>query len=109
MKFKITRAKENNFESGLRGFFAYKNLGIEDATAGNFGANVIKAIEGKHANGEWHYHKLNYHQPSCYLFLILFELGDFICNNFVLCLIGRLKKTQRQRVNKSRERNRRAP
>ena len=26
MKFKITRAKENNFESGLRGFFAYKNL-----------------------------------------------------------------------------------
>ena len=24
----------------------------------DFGANVIKAIEGKHANGEWHYHKL---------------------------------------------------
>ena len=54
MKFKITRSKENNFESGLRGFFAYKNLGIEEATSGGFGANVIKAIEGKHANGEWH-------------------------------------------------------
>ena len=60
MKFKITRSKENNFESGLRGFFAYKNLGIEEATSGGFGANVIKAIEGKHANGEWHYHKLNF-------------------------------------------------
>ena len=34
MKFKITRSKENNFESGLRGFFAYKNLGIEEATSG---------------------------------------------------------------------------
>ena len=60
MKFKITRANENNFETGLRGFFAYKNLGIEEATSGNFGAHVIKAIEGKHANGEWHYHKLNF-------------------------------------------------
>ena len=54
MKFKITRANENSFDSGLRGFFAYKNLGIEEATSGNFGANVIKAVEGKHANGEWH-------------------------------------------------------
>ena len=60
MKFKITRANENKFESGLRGFFEYKNLGIEDATSGNFGANVIKAIEGKHANGEWHYHKVDF-------------------------------------------------
>ena len=60
MKFKITRANENMFESGLRGFFEYKNLGIEEATSGNFGANVIKAIEGKHANGEWHYHKVNF-------------------------------------------------
>ena len=60
MKFKITRANENDFDAGLRGFFAYKNLGIEEATSGNFGANVIKAIEGKHANGEWHYHKLNF-------------------------------------------------
>ena len=60
MKFKITRNKENTFESGLRGFFEYKNLGISEATDGNFGANVIKAIEGKHANGEWHYHKLKF-------------------------------------------------
>ena len=60
MKFKITRANENGFDAGLRGFFAYKNLGIEEATSGNFGANVIKAVEDKHANGEWHYHKLDF-------------------------------------------------
>ncbi len=58
MKFKITRANENKFESGLRGFFEYKNLGIEDATFGNYGANVIRAINGKNANGKWHFHKL---------------------------------------------------
>ena len=27
MKFKITRANENKFESGLRGFFEYKGKG----------------------------------------------------------------------------------
>ena len=60
MKFKITRANENKFESGLRGFFEYKNLGIEDATSGSFGANIIKAIKGNHANGEWHFHKVDF-------------------------------------------------
>ena len=64
MKLKITRANENKFESGLRGFFEYKNLGIEEATSGNFGANVIRAIEGKHANGEWHYHKAIRRRPA---------------------------------------------
>ena len=58
MKFKITRNNENSFKRGLRGFFEYKDLGIKEATNGNFGANVIKAVDGKHANGEWHYHKL---------------------------------------------------
>ena len=43
------------------------------------------------------------------IFLILLELGDLICNNFVLCFLGWLKKTQRQRVDKNRESNGRAP
>ena len=60
MKFKITKANDSSFEPGLRGFFEYKNLGIEEATSGDFGANVIKAVDGKHANGEWHYHKLTF-------------------------------------------------
>ena len=60
MKFKLVRNNENNFESGLRGFFEYKNLVIEDATEGNYGANVIRAIHGEHANGEWHFHKLKF-------------------------------------------------
>ena len=60
MKFKITRANDSSFETGLRGFFEYKNLGLDEATSGDFGANIIKAVHGKHVNGEWHYHKLNF-------------------------------------------------
>ena len=60
MKFKISRASEVNFVSGLRGFFQYRNLGIDEATAGNFGANVIEAVPGKKTEGTWHYHKLKF-------------------------------------------------
>ena len=48
MKFKITRAKENKFESGLRGFFSYKNLGIEEATK----QSVTKTVLQKFMNRE---------------------------------------------------------
>ena len=60
MKFKISRAEEKNFDSGLRGFFKYRNLGIAEATSDDFGANVIRAIQGQKSKGEWHYHKLKF-------------------------------------------------
>ena len=60
MKFKVIKGKKNKFKSGLRGFFKYKNLGIEDATLGDYGANIIRAINGKQSQGEWHYHKLKF-------------------------------------------------
>ena len=60
MKFKLVRGNKKQFESGLRGFFQYKNLGIEEATNGDYGANVIRAIDGKHAKGDWHFHRLKF-------------------------------------------------
>ena len=60
MKFKISRADENKFDSGLRGFFKYRDLGIEEGTEGEFGANIIKAVPGEHAKGDWHYHLLDF-------------------------------------------------
>ena len=81
MKFKLVRGKENNFESGLRGFFQYKDLGIEEATDGNYGANVIRAIDGKHANGEWHFHKLKFQMVYILKGWVKFEYegeGEFI-------------------------------
>ena len=76
MKFKISRAKGQKFSSGLRGFFKYRDLGINDATSGDFGANVIKATEGEHSKGEWHYHKLKFQM------VYIFENGvGRLCNS----------------------------
>ena len=60
MQFAVSQKEKSEFEAGLRGFFQYRDLGIEAATAGDYGANVIKAVPGKHAKGEWHLHKLNF-------------------------------------------------
>ena len=60
MAFIISRAKDDNFETGLRGFFRYRNLGIETATSGEFGAHVIKAVPADTSEGEWHYHELKF-------------------------------------------------
>ncbi|MBB3064100.1 cupin domain-containing protein [Limibacillus halophilus] len=61
MKFSISHAKDGGFEgSGLRGFFEYRDLGIKAATDGRVGAHVIRAVPGKHASGEAHFHGLDF-------------------------------------------------
>ena len=60
MKFTVSHKEKSKFEAGLRGFFQYRDLGIDTATKGNYGANVIRAVPGKHSKGEWHLHKLNF-------------------------------------------------
>ncbi|MBX2836751.1 MAG: cupin domain-containing protein [Gammaproteobacteria bacterium] len=59
--FTIQHADESIFEGdGLRDFFQYRDLGIRTATQGDFGANVIRAVPGRHSAGEWHQHTLNF-------------------------------------------------
>lgn len=58
--FTIQHADEGAFEGGLRAFFEYRNLGIEGATQGKYGANVIRAVPGRHAEGQWHTHDLDF-------------------------------------------------
>ena len=60
MKLTISRAEDSKFAEGLRGFFHYRDLGIKTGSSGEFGANVIKAVPGKHSIGDWHYHKLKF-------------------------------------------------
>ena len=57
-KFSVRRAQDAEFEGGgLRGFFAYRDLGIGEATGGEFGAHVIRVIKpceggtGRHRHG----------------------------------------------------------
>ena len=48
MQFTLSQKENSKFETGLRGLFEYRDLGIDEATEGNYGANVIKAVPGKH-------------------------------------------------------------
>ena len=50
----------SNFTGGLRAFFEYRNLGVDDATQGKYSANVIRAVPGRHAEPAWHIHHLDF-------------------------------------------------
>ena len=51
---------KSNFTGGLRAFFEYRNLGVDDATQGKYSANVIRAVPGRHAEPAWHIHQLDF-------------------------------------------------
>jgi mannose-6-phosphate isomerase-like protein (cupin superfamily) len=57
MPFAVTHRKGAKFaRRGLRGYFEYRDLGIERATRGKVVAHVIRARPGKAPHGEWHRH-----------------------------------------------------
>ena len=51
---------KSNFTGGLRAYFEYRNLGVDDATQGKYSANVIRAVPGRHAEPAWHIHQLDF-------------------------------------------------
>lgn len=55
-----TGTATGGFEGGLRAFFEYRNLGIKQATNGQFVAHVIRAVPGRHAEPQWHTHDLDF-------------------------------------------------
>ncbi|MEO9685403.1 MAG: cupin domain-containing protein [Tateyamaria sp.] len=59
--FTISHADSGAFEgAGLRPFFEYRQLGIDTATDGKFGAHVIRAVPGMKSPGTWHSHQLEF-------------------------------------------------
>jgi mannose-6-phosphate isomerase-like protein (cupin superfamily) len=60
MRFAITHLKDAKFaRRGLRGYFEYRDLGIERATRGKVVAHVIRARPEKAPHGEWHWHDVD--------------------------------------------------
>ena len=53
MKFIVNKSSDKIFKQGLRSFFEYSDLGIDVATNGNYGANIIGAVAGKHPVGQF--------------------------------------------------------
>jgi uncharacterized cupin superfamily protein len=64
------------FETGLRAFFAYRDLGIRDASGGRIGAHVIRAVPGTHPQPQWHAHALEFQMVYVLRGWVEFEYED---------------------------------
>lgn len=71
--FSVRHAREEDFEEGLRGFFAYRDLGIRAATGGRVGAHVIRARPGRDAEPKWHSHELGFQMVYVLKGWVVFE------------------------------------
>ena len=58
VNFSVSHARDSRFAGGLRGFFEYRDLGIEEATAGRAVAHVIRAVPGGQAVPQRHRHEV---------------------------------------------------
>ncbi|GAB4232479.1 MAG: hypothetical protein Tsb0032_38460 [Kiloniellaceae bacterium] len=59
--------------AGLRPFFEYRDLGIAGATAGKYGAHVIRAVPGMESPGAWHRHDLDFQMVYVTQGWVIFE------------------------------------
>ena len=60
MPFSVSHLKGSKFaRRGLRGYFEYRDLGIERATRGKVVAHVIRARPEKAPHGDWHWHDVD--------------------------------------------------
>jgi mannose-6-phosphate isomerase-like protein (cupin superfamily) len=61
MKFAVSHLRNAAFKAdGLRAFFAYRDLGIRDATNGKVDAHVIRAVPGAPFAGKPHLHRTSF-------------------------------------------------
>ncbi len=73
----ISHADDSPFAGeGLRSFFEYRQLGLDQATSGEFGAHVIRAVPGEHSPGQWHAHTLKFQMVYVTRGWVEFEYQD---------------------------------
>lgn len=70
MKFSVNLAQNAKFESGLRSYLEYRDLGIKDATHGQFKAHVIRVKKGAN-HGDLHTTGLHRHSLNFQMIYIL--------------------------------------
>jgi quercetin dioxygenase-like cupin family protein len=66
--------------NGSRSFFEYRDVGILEATKGEFNAKVVRALPGEKGSTGWHYHPLTIQIVYCLRGWeeILFEDGTLV-------------------------------
>ena len=72
----VRHAEDARFDKGLRTFFAYRDLGIREASGGAFGAHVIRAVPGEAAKPRWHTHDLAFQMVYVLRGWVRFEYED---------------------------------
>lgn len=74
MKFAVSHLRDSVFEAkGLRTFFEYRDLGIQEATGGKVVAHVIRARPGEAVTGGQHHHEVEFQMIYCLRGWIKFE------------------------------------
>jgi quercetin dioxygenase-like cupin family protein len=58
--FVASHAKDAVFDRGLRSFYAYRDLGIKEATQGRVAAHVIRAAAGTAFSSQPHTHQTDF-------------------------------------------------
>mgnify|MGYP001282618871 CR=1 FL=1 len=58
--FALTHARDAQWDEGLRSFYAYRELGVAEATGGRVGAHLIRARGASQTPGEAHHHTLEF-------------------------------------------------
>lgn len=72
----VSHAQDAVFDSGLRAFFAYRDLGIGSATDGAIGAHIIRAVPGEGPKPGWHTHDLSFQMVYVLRGWVEFEYED---------------------------------
>lgn len=72
----VRHAAEATYDPGLRPFSTYRDLGIRQATGGGYGAHLVRAVPGTHAEPAWHTHALDFQMVFVLKGWVKFEYED---------------------------------
>ena len=76
MRTTVSKASGATYDEGLRGFFAYRDLGAREATGGGHAAHIIRAVPGEGPKPAWHTHDLGFQLVLVLQGWVRFEYAD---------------------------------
>lgn len=76
MRTTVSKAAGAAYDPGLRGFFAYRDLGAREATGGSHAAHIIRAVPGEGPKPAWHTHELRFQLVLVLRGWVRFEYED---------------------------------
>jgi quercetin dioxygenase-like cupin family protein len=72
-EFHFSSGARQKFQKGLREYFVYRDLGMEEATGGALQAHQLRAVPGQGVDSGWHKHKLGFQMVYVLKGWVIFE------------------------------------